>query len=128
MFIFIYFAINLYIPFTDSRIFNAVIYRQPVCGAFMTRKSKGTFSRRTRNIVRHHKLSILNVGSQIKRFSVGDKVAIIPKSSYRDAPHPRYKGKIGTVVGERGSAYIVEINVMNAKRKLIVLPLHLEKR
>jgi large subunit ribosomal protein L21e len=94
----------------------------------MTRKSKGTFSRRTRNIVRHHKLSMLNVGSQIKRFGVGDKVAIIPKSNYRDAPHPRYKGKIGTVVGERGSAYIVEINVMNAKRKLIVLPLHLEKR
>lgn len=94
----------------------------------MTRKSKGMFSRRTRNIVRHHKLSVLNVGEHIKRFDIGDRVAIVPKSNYRDAPHPRYRGRIGTVVGSRGDAYIVELNVMNAKRKLIVLPLHLEKR
>lgn len=94
----------------------------------MTRKSKGTFSRRTRNMVRHHKMSVLSVSEQIERFSIGDKVAIVPKSNYRDAPHPRYRGKIGTVVGGRGDAYIVEVNVMNAKRKLIVLPLHLEKR
>ena len=86
------------------------------------------FSRRTRNIVRHHKPSMLNVSSQIKKFNVGDRVAIIPKSNYRSAPHPRYKGKIGTVVDGRGDAYIVELNIMNAKRKLIVLPLHLEKR
>jgi large subunit ribosomal protein L21e len=115
--------------FISICIFNAVLVGDTSgIGVFMTRKSKGTFTRRTRNIVRHHKLSVLNVSSQIKRFGVGERVAIIPKSNYRDAPHPRYKGKIGTIVGERGSAYIVEISVMGTRRKLIVLPLHLEKR
>ncbi len=84
-------------------------------------------SRRTRNISRHHRPSSLNTGSQLKKFSIGDKVAIVPKGSYRNIPHPRYKGKIGEVVGQRGEAYIVEVNVMNAKRKLVVPSLHLEK-
>jgi large subunit ribosomal protein L21e len=93
----------------------------------MTMKSNGMLSGRTRNIARHHRPSGLSISSQLKRFNIGDKVAIVPKGSYRDIPHPRYRGKIGTVVAQRGEAYVVEIKVMDAKRKLIVPPLHLEK-
>ncbi|MGC8478766.1 MAG: 50S ribosomal protein L21e [Candidatus Micrarchaeia archaeon] len=93
----------------------------------MTMKSNGMLSKRTRNIARHHRPSSLGTRSQLKKFSIGDKVAIVPKGNYRDIPHPRYRGKIGKIIGQRGEAYIVEVNVMSAKRKLIVPSLHLEK-
>ncbi|MEM3227382.1 MAG: hypothetical protein QXK65_00330 [Candidatus Micrarchaeaceae archaeon] len=93
----------------------------------MTMKSNGTLSGRTRNLARHHRPSSLNVGSVLKRFSIGDRVAIVPKGGYSNIPHPRYRGKIGKVVGQRGEAYIVEVNIMDAKRRLIVPPVHLEK-
>jgi large subunit ribosomal protein L21e len=67
------------------------------------------------------------VRNVIKDFNVGDSVAIVPKGNFRDIPHPRYRGKVGRVVEKRGAAYVVELNVMNAKRQLVVAAAHLEK-
>jgi len=92
---------------------------------FMTRRSKGLFVGRTRNLARHHRPSTLSVSERIKKFGVGDRVAIVPKGNFRDIPHPRYRGKIGKVIEVRGSACVVEVNVFNAKRKLVVPVLHL---
>ncbi len=93
----------------------------------MSKRSTGLFSGRTRHLARHHKPSELSIRSIIKQFSIGDKVAIVPKGNFRDIPHPRYKGTIGTVTGKRGSAYIVEVKAINARRTLIVPSRHLEK-
>ncbi len=93
----------------------------------MTKRSGGQFHGKTRNLVRHHMPSSLKIADKIKSFEVGDKVAIIPKSTYRDAPHPRFKGRIGEVIEKRGSAYVVKVRIMNATRKLIVPVIHLEK-
>lgn len=93
----------------------------------MTKRSHGLFVGRTRHLARHHVPSGLGVRDFIKDFKVGDKVAIVPKGNFRDIPHPRYRGRIGTVTGRRGSAYTVSVKIMNAQRELIVPAVHLEK-
>ena len=93
----------------------------------MTKKSRGLFSGRTRHLARHHKPSRLSTGSIIKEFSIGDKVAIVPKSNMRNIPHPRYKGRTGTIIEKRGQAYVITLKMMSARRTLIVPSIHLEK-
>jgi large subunit ribosomal protein L21e len=93
----------------------------------MTKKSAGLFSGRTRHLARHHKPSQLSVGTYIKEFNVGEKAAIVQKGNRSNIPHPRYRGKIGTVVERRGSAYVVEVRTFNAIRKLTVPVEHMEK-
>ncbi len=93
----------------------------------MAKRSLGLIGSRSRNLSRHHKPSDLAVKDFIKQFNIGDKVAIIPKGNVKDAPHPRYKGKIGTVTGKRGQAYIVKVRDFNAEKVLIVPNRHLEK-
>lgn len=93
----------------------------------MAKRSSGLFSGSTRNLTRHHKPSRVSVRTFIKEFKMGEKVAIVPIGTHRDVPHPRHKGKIGTVMGKRGNAYIVEVAAMNSKRTLIVGVQHLQK-
>jgi large subunit ribosomal protein L21e len=93
----------------------------------MTKRSSGIFVGKTRHLARHHMPSSLRVSETIKRFEIGDKVAIVPKGNFKNIPHPRYRGKIGKVIEVRGSAYVVEIKVFNATRKLVVPALHLDK-
>ena len=54
-------------------------------------------------------------------------MAIVPKGNFRNIPHPRYRGKIGTIIEKRGTAYVVELRIMDATRKLVVPAVHLEK-
>ncbi len=93
----------------------------------MSKRSTGLFSGRSRHLARHHRPSLLSIDSAIKEFSSGDRVAIVPKGAFRDIPHPRYRGKIGTVIGRRGSAYVVRVRNMGATRTLVVPVRHLEK-
>ncbi|MEM0106761.1 MAG: hypothetical protein QXD11_02375 [Candidatus Micrarchaeaceae archaeon] len=93
----------------------------------MSRRTLGLLGSRSRNLARHHKPSALAVKDFIKKFEIGDKVAIIPKGNGKNIPHPRYKGKIGTILEKRGSSYVVEVRDMNAKKKLVVPSVHLEK-
>jgi len=94
---------------------------------FMSKNSKGQFSGRTRNIARHFKPSKLSVNHYVKSFEIGDTVAIVPKHNYRNAPHPRYRGKVGKVTGKRGDAYVVELRQLRSIKELVVPALHLEK-
>ena len=93
----------------------------------MTRRSKGLFSGRSRDLARHHMPSKTSVREIIKSFSPGDKVAIVPRSNMKNIPHPRYKGKIANVIEKRGSAYVVELKVFKATKRLTVPGLHLKK-
>ncbi len=64
----------------------------------------------------------------LKQFDVGDKVVIdVEPSVRRGMPHRRYQGKVGVVVGKRGSAYLVDVKIGNKVKHLIVLPVHLKK-
>ncbi|MCL5430405.1 MAG: hypothetical protein M1504_02925 [Candidatus Marsarchaeota archaeon] len=93
----------------------------------MTKRSHGLFVGKTRHLARHHKPSTLSVNAYVKSFEVGDKVAIVPKGNFRNIPHPRYRGRIGTVIERRGSSYVVSVKIMSAKRQVIVPAVHLER-
>ncbi|MGC8676323.1 MAG: 50S ribosomal protein L21e [Candidatus Micrarchaeia archaeon] len=91
-------------------------------------RSQGLFSSRSRKLARHHIPSTLGITKIVKQFNVGDKVAIVPKGNFRDIPHPRYRGRIGTVMGKRGNAYEVMIHVSKTSTRLLIVPQrHLEK-
>ncbi len=95
----------------------------------MTQRSHGLFSGRTRNLARHNMPSRLGISKKIKHFENGDSVVIMPKGNFRNIPHPRYRGRIATVVEKRGDSYVVEIMVSKSmKRTLIVPQIHLNRR
>jgi large subunit ribosomal protein L21e len=94
----------------------------------MSKRSHGLFSGRTRHLARHHKPNRLTISKLMKNFDVGDKVAIVPKGNFKEIPHPRYRGRVGTVMERRGNAYVVELKLSNKiKRTLIVNQKHLER-
>ena len=93
----------------------------------MTQRSSGLMSGSTRRMLRHHKPSQNSVKTYIKSFEMGERAAIVPVGTFRDIPHPRYRGKVATVIGKRGAAYVVEVSAINAKRTLIVRAEHLQK-
>ena len=93
----------------------------------MTRRSQGLFVGKTRVLARHHKPSTLSVNEHIKSFKVGDRVAIVPKGNFKNIPHPRYRGKVGKVIERKGNGYVVELNIMNAVKRMTVPVLHLKK-
>ena len=94
----------------------------------MSERSHGLFSGRARHLARHHKPGKLTISDLMKHFSAGDRVAISPKGIFGDIPHPRYRGRVGTVTGKRGGAYVVEFMVSGkTRRTLVVNQRHLEK-
>ncbi len=94
----------------------------------MSQRSHGLFVGRTRQLARHHKPSKLGITELIKNFTIGDKVIIMPKGNFKNIPHPRYKGRIGTVVERRGGAYVVKFDVSKSiTRRIIVPQMHLDK-
>ena len=93
----------------------------------MTERSHGLFVGRTRHLARHHKPSRLSISSRLKSFKPGDKVVIVPKGNFKDIPHPRYRGRVATVMERRGNAYVVKLNVpKSTSRTLVVNQVHLE--
>jgi large subunit ribosomal protein L21e len=92
----------------------------------MSERSHGLFQGRTRHLARHHKPGKLSISGLLKNFKAGDKVTIVPKGNFKDIPHPRYRGRVATVVEKRGGAYVVEFNVSKrTTRTLIVNQRHL---
>jgi large subunit ribosomal protein L21e len=94
----------------------------------MSQRSHGLFVGRTRQLARHHKPSRLSITNLIKNFNLNDRVIIIQKGNMPNIPHPRYKGRVGTVIEKRGDAYVVEIATSKSKSVKIIVPqVHLEK-
>jgi len=67
----------------------------------------------------------LTIPGLISSFKVGQTVAIDSQSKYSGMPHPRYRGKTGTIVETRGKAYVVRIKDMKMTKELIIPPVHL---
>jgi len=87
------------------------------------RRSLGKMSKRSRLLgMSKRKLTIPGL---ISGYSIGDCVAIDSQSKYSGMPHPRYRGRTGIIVAQRGKSYVVEISDMNATKQLIIPPVHL---
>lgn len=93
----------------------------------MVKRNRGKRGGHSRQQLRKHREKT-TVNQLLQEFKVGEKVIIDMDSSVQDAmPHPRYQGKEGTVVAERGDCYEVEITDGGKKKKLVTSPAHLKK-
>jgi len=64
----------------------------------------------------------------LQDFQLGEKVAIKTNPSvHKGAPHRRYHGKIGEIVGKQGRAYLVKVRLGDKFKTLTILPDHLAK-
>ncbi len=60
-------------------------------------------------------------------YRIGDSVYIkVDPSVHKGMPHRRYIGKVGKVVGFRGKALEVEVEIGSKTKKLFLLPEHVE--
>ncbi len=93
----------------------------------MVKRSKGKVSKHSRLLRRRVRTSY-GMTKLVRTFQEGAKVVIAPKSTFGGAgmPHPRYRGRLGTVIGRQGSAYVVEIRDGRMTKRLTVTPVHLE--
>ena len=91
-------------------------------GEEMSKRSHGLFSGRTRHLSRHNKVSRTGLTRLINKFEAGDKVVISPMGNFRNIPHPRYRGRIATVLESRGKAYVVQINISKSMKRSLVVP------
>lgn len=59
-------------------------------------------------------------------YKVGDKVHIkIDPSVHSGMPHKRYHGMTGTIIGKRGSCYLIEAFLGDKRKVIIARPEHL---
>lgn len=92
------------------------------------KKSKGFKSRsryKLKKSIRPKRANLIS--KKIQVFENGQKVHIITDSSFQKGqPHPRFHGKTGEVVGQKGRAYLVAIKDGNKAKELIIRPEHLK--
>ncbi|AXV38726.1 MAG: 50S ribosomal protein L21e [Methanobacterium sp. BRmetb2] len=94
----------------------------------MMRRSRGSRSKTRYKLKKSVRETRTNpITKKIQKFDENDIVhIIIDPSIQKGQPHPRFHGKTGKVVDERGRAYIIEINDGNKAKKLIIRPEHLK--
>ncbi|MEK6852272.1 MAG: 50S ribosomal protein L21e [Nanoarchaeota archaeon] len=69
----------------------------------------------------------IRLSKLFQHFELGEKVALkTEKAAKRNFP-TRYSGKIGVVIGKKGSSYIVKVKDGRAFKEFAVKPLSLKK-
>jgi len=62
-----------------------------------------------------------------QKFNIGDSVAVVRELSIPLSAPKKLQGRTGKIVGQRGSAYEVEIKDINKPKTYIIKPVHLRK-
>lgn len=66
------------------------------------------------------------VSCLIQQFKIGEKVhVVIEPSIHKGMPHRRFHGKTGTIIGQRGRAWMLEVRDGDTMKVLIARPEHL---
>ncbi len=89
--------------------------------------SKG-FRSGTRQILRKspRERGLPSLSRIIYPYKIGEKVVIkIDPSIHKGMPHPRFHGKVGTIIEKRGRAYVIEVRDGNKLKKVIARPEHI---
>ncbi len=69
------------------------------------------------------KVKVTNI---LREFKIGDKVLLkFEPAMHGGMPHPRYKGKEGTVLEQRGRAYVIAVKDLNSLKSVVCAPAHL---
>lgn len=95
----------------------------------MTTRMDG-FRKRTRQKFRKRidQKGKLSIRKFLQKLEAGDKVCLNVEPAYQKGMYrPKFMGKIGKIVGKKGTCYQVEINDYSKKKVLIVHPIHLTK-
>ena len=91
-------------------------------------KSSNGIRRKTRNLrVKPRDRGKTKIRSILQTFADKERVSIHINPSLQNIPHPRFNGHIGTVVGNQGRAYYVELMDGNKCKKVLVTPEHLRR-
>ncbi|MCT8336872.1 50S ribosomal protein L21e [Methanoculleus sp. Afa-1] len=73
------------------------------------------------------KRGITPVTSVIQNYEIGQKVHVVVEPSVQKGmPHRRFHGKTGTVIGQRGRAWVVEVSDGDSVKQVIARPQHLK--
>ncbi len=93
----------------------------------MVKKSHG-YRARTRSLMskRVRERGLRPLSHLLVTYEVGQRVdVVIDPSFHKGMPHRRYHGRTGVVVGKRGRAILVDVNIGKATKTLIIRPEHL---
>jgi large subunit ribosomal protein L21e len=93
----------------------------------MVKSSKG-FRSRTRGILTKSSRTrgLPPITRFLQRFEVGSKVIVrLEASDPHGMPHPRYQGRVCTVLERVGRAYRIELIDGHKRKQLIANPIHL---
>ncbi len=83
-------------------------------------RSRGTFTKQVRE------RGLPPITRFLREFSIGQKVMVrIEPSDPHGQPHPRYQGRVCTVVAKSGRAYRVEFLDGGKRKELVATPIHL---
>jgi len=90
----------------------------------MVKKSKGFRSGTRRKLEQKSRPAITRF---LQEFDIGQNVVItLEPSSHKGMPFPRFRGKMGKIVGKRGRSYVVNIKDGNKTKQIISRPEHLK--
>jgi large subunit ribosomal protein L21e len=71
--------------------------------------------------------STVPITRAMQTFNNGEVVHLVIDPAYqKGAPHPKWHGKTGQIIGARGKAYLVQIKDQNSTKTLIANPIHLK--
>ncbi len=83
-------------------------------------RSRGTFTKEVRE------RGLPPITRFLREFAIGQQVMVrIEPSEPHGQPHPRYQGRVCTVVAKSGRAYRVEFLDGGKRKELVAMPVHL---
>jgi large subunit ribosomal protein L21e len=86
------------------------------------RKSRSALTKKVREKGR------LPLSRLLTKYKEGDKVVInVDPGIHKAMPHKRFQGKVATIVGTRGKAYIMEIPQRKTVKTIITTAHHIRK-
>jgi large subunit ribosomal protein L21e len=86
------------------------------------RKSRGVLTKKVRDRGR------IPLSRLLTSYEEGEKVVInIDPGIHKAMPHKRFQGKVATIVGTRGKAYILEIPQRRTVKTIITTAYHIKK-
>lgn len=90
----------------------------------------GGARRKTRGLMKkqHRSRGKLSLRRYLQVFSPGDNVALVLEPAVQDGTyHRRHYGKMGTVLRQQGSCYVIGIRDGGKQKEVIAHPVHLRK-
>lgn len=91
----------------------------------------GGFRRKTRNKLKKRgpKKGKISVREYVKKLTVGQRVLLKAEPAVQKGMfHPRFYGKVGTIVDQQGRCYKIRIWDGGKQKEMIVHPIHLKQR